>query len=68
MHPPLRSPTERTAPDAFSKSLEMGMVYTLHDLAVSPSTAFDLSCKDSRVAKYLERVTHLLEEDQAMPL
>lgn len=41
------------APDAFSKSLDTGMVYSLHDLAASPSTAFDLFCKRP------EQVTHL---------
>lgn len=47
------------APDAFSKSLDRGMVWflPLHDLAVRPPAAFDLSCKDPGAAKYLEGVT-----------
>lgn len=42
------------APDAFSEGLDTGMVYSLHDLAASQPTAFQLSCKR------LEQVTHLL--------
>lgn len=56
------------APEAFSKCLDMGMMYTLHDLHVSPPTAFDFSWKDSRVAKYLEGATHILQEEQVMPV
>lgn len=68
MHSPLRSPAEHMAPDAFSTCLDTGMVYTLHGLAASPPTAFDLSCKDPGLAKYLELALHLLPEEQVMPL
>lgn len=53
------------APDAFSKCLDMRMMYTLH---ASPPATFDLSWKDSRVAKYLKGATHLLQEEQVMPM
>jgi len=66
VHPLPRSSVERVAPDAFSQGLDTGMMHTLHNLAVSPPTAFALSHKDSRAAKYLEQATHLRWEEQAM--
>lgn len=62
VHSPLRSPAEHVAPDAFSECLDTGMAYAFHGLAASPPTAFDLSCKDTGLAKYLKLVAHLLQE------
>lgn len=44
------------------------MVHALHGLAESPPTAFDLSCKDPGVTKYLKQAGHLLQEEQVMPM
>lgn len=68
VHSPLRSPAEHVAPDAFSKCLDTGMASTLQSLAASPPIAFHLSCKDPGAATYLEQATHLLQEEQVMPL
>lgn len=53
-------------PDAFSKGLHMGMVNTLHDLAVSPPTAIDVSSKDPGVVN-MSDLPPVPQEEHAMP-